>query len=362
MKKKKLLFTANNLEIGGIEKALINLLDNINYEKYEVTLILEKKEGEFLNDLNKNVILKEIKVSECKVLILRKLINFYRKLIFKLFNNNKYDFSCCYATYSYSSNKLALIGSKNSSIYIHSNYSNLYNKEQFLNFFNTRNIDKFKSIIFVSNESKNDFLKYYKNLESKTIVFNNFINVEEILNKSEEKIKQKKDKTKTTFVFVGRLDDSSKKVSRAINLIKETNDTSLWIIGDGKDRKMYEELVKKNKLEERVLFFGSKKNPYPYLKEADYFLLTSDYEGFPVTYLEALVLNKRIITTIPVSDEKIDIKDYAYIISKDEKEMVKEVKKIISNKEKQKSISIDKIQKDRIKELEKVFDGDDYNA
>ena len=41
--KKKLLFTAYNLEIGGIETALVNLLDNIDYDKYEVTLVLEKK-------------------------------------------------------------------------------------------------------------------------------------------------------------------------------------------------------------------------------------------------------------------------------------------------------------------------------
>ncbi len=97
--KKKLLFTAYNLGLGGIEKALINLLDNIDYEKYEVTLILEKKEGEFLDNINKNVIVKEIKVSNCKIGIIRKIINFFRKLKFRLFNNKKFDFSCCYATY-----------------------------------------------------------------------------------------------------------------------------------------------------------------------------------------------------------------------------------------------------------------------
>ena len=47
MKKKKLLFTAYSLEIGGIETALVNLLNRLDYDKYEVTLILEKKEGIF---------------------------------------------------------------------------------------------------------------------------------------------------------------------------------------------------------------------------------------------------------------------------------------------------------------------------
>ena len=62
--KKRLLFTAYNLDLGGIENSLINLLDVIDYDKYEVTLILEKKEGIFLDRINKNVIIKEVKVSE----------------------------------------------------------------------------------------------------------------------------------------------------------------------------------------------------------------------------------------------------------------------------------------------------------
>ncbi len=50
--KKKLLFTAYDLNVGGIEIALINLLNKINYNKYEVTLVLEKKNGSLLKDLN----------------------------------------------------------------------------------------------------------------------------------------------------------------------------------------------------------------------------------------------------------------------------------------------------------------------
>ena len=186
--KKRLLFTANSLDIGGIEKALINLLNNIDYSKYEVTLVLEKKEGLFLKDLNKNVLVKELKVSSSKIVPLRKLINGFRKFIFKLKNNNKYDFSCCYATYSYSANKLALIGSSNSSLYVHSNYEGSYTKEEFKEFFDTRNIDKFKHIIFVSNEAKDYFEKVYPNYKNKLIVLNNFIDTENIKKLSEEKI------------------------------------------------------------------------------------------------------------------------------------------------------------------------------
>lgn len=352
--KKRLLFTAYNLDMGGIEKALINLLNNLDYSKYEVTLILEKKEGIFLKDLNNNVILKELKVSSSKIIPIRKIVNFSRKLLFSLKNKNKYDFSCCYATYSYSGNKLALIGSSNSALYVHSNYRDLYNKKDFCEFFDSRNIDKFKYIIFVSNESKSSFEEVYPDYKDKLIVMNNFIDTESIIKLSKEKIDVEKPDNKL-LVFVGRLDDSSKKISRAINLIKNIPNIDLWVIGDGPDKNMYMDLVKKCNLNTRIKFFGKKENPYPYMLKADYIILTSNYEGFPVTYLESLTLNKDIITTIPVSDDKIDIRDYAYIVSKDETKMVNEVKDIINKPSKKNNISIDKIQKERIKDLEILF-------
>ena len=114
---------------------------------------------------------------------------------------------------------------------------------------------------------------------------------------------------------------------------------------------MYEEYNDGN---DRVKFLGRKTNPYPYMNKADYVILTSDYEGFPVTYLESMVLNKDIITTINTSDESINMKDYAYIISKDEK-MIKEVKDILKSNKKSKNIDLEEIQQVRIKELEKIF-------
>lgn len=355
--KKKLFFAAVDLNVGGIEKALINLLNNINYDKYEVFLYLEKKEGSLLNELNKNVIVKELKVSNNKIIPLRKIINFTKKLIFKFKNKNKYDFSCCYATYSYSAAKLSLIASKNSAIYVHSDYSFIYNEKEYNNFFDTHYIDQFRKIIFVSNESKNNFLKYYNNFNDKTMVFNNFINIDNIIEKSKEKIYLELNNKNKHFIFVGRLDDKSKKLGRAINLVKNIDNIDLMIIGDGPDKYKYESMVKEFHLEEKINFFGMKNNPYPYIKQADYLILTSDYEGFPVTYLEAIALNKRIITTINTSDDEINIKEgFGYIISKDENKMIDEVKRILEDKKKLKQIDFYLIQKSRMIKLEKVFD------
>lgn len=356
-RKKELLFSINDLRVGGIETAIINLLNNIDYKKYNVTLVMEEKTGVLLKNVNKNVKVQELKVSNNKNVIIRKGINFIRKLNFSILNYHKFDFSCCYATYSLSANKIALTASKNNSIYVHSNYRYIYkDKTEFKNFFNCRNISSFRRIIFVANEAEKDFIKIYPELKNKCLVLNNFIDSDKILKLSTEKISETHPKNKKLFVFIGRLDDSSKKVSRAINLLKSLSDVNLLIVGDGPDRKMYEDLVTKNDLSKRVTFVGQKTNPYPYIKLADYVILTSDYEGFPVTYLEAITLHKRILTTIDVSDESINIgKDYATIISMDEKEMLKDVQKELSSPRKIKDIDIKKIQEERLEKLENIF-------
>ena len=353
--KKECLFTANDLNIGGIENSLINLTNNLNNDKYKTTIILEKKEGELLSKLHKNINVKEVKVYNNKNKYIRKIKNYLRKTIYQIYNYNTYDFSCCYTTYSYSANKLALVSSKNNSIYIHSNYNLVYSKEEFYQFFDSRNITKFNKILFVSTESKKDFLEKYPILQKKCLVFNNFINIEEVNRLSDEKINYSKNQK--NIVFVGRLDDSSKKLKRAINLIDKLDGYNLMIVGDGPDKNMYKKEVVKLKLEKKVFFLGKKTNPYPYIKNAKALILTSDYEGFPVTFLEAIALNTKIITTINVTDDQLDIgKDFGLLINKDPKNMLKEIINYLENTSKNRELDLNKIQVNRMKELEKIFD------
>ena len=82
----------------------------------------------------------------------------------------------------------------------------------------------------------------------------------------------------------------------------------LLMVGDGKETKELVKYVEENKLTDRIIFLGNKKNPYPYFKMADYVILTSLNEGYPVVFQEAMILDKKIITT-DVSDAVIDIKE-----------------------------------------------------
>lgn len=361
--KRKLIFFGNDLRIGGIENALVNLINSIDGSKYEVTLVLENKNGELLSSIGDNVIVEQFSVFSSGNKIIRKARNYLHRLWWKYKNKNKYDFSCAFAPYSFMGCDLAKSASKNSSIYIHTDYSYIYkNENEFKDFFESRKIDEFRTIIFVSENAKDNFITAYPNLTNKTTVINNLVNVEKIELLSKERIDDEK-KKEVLLLFVGRLEDKSKKVGRLLETMKylkeKEADAELWIVGDGPDRYKYEEYIIQNNLVDYVSFKGMQMNPYPYIKKADYIVLTSDYEGYPVVYQESMCLKKKIITTLDITDGSIVIPGKrGYIVSKDVEVMKKQIYGIITD-DKLKYVPVDMIDmnKKKMSRLERVFDG-----
>lgn len=364
MKKKKIIFFAYNLCIGGIEKALITLLDKLDYSKYDVTLFLEKKEGELLSKLNKNVKIYNYNICDSKNVIYRKIRNGLKRLKYLMFNYMKYDFACCYATYSKPCSLLSLKSSTNTALYVHGDYTNEFNNdERVINFFENQDIYFFKKIVFVSNESMNNLIKIIPSIKNKSMVINNFIDYKNIIKLSNEKIREKRNLNNKLLVYVGRLDEEVKQISKMIDVVKYLSDNNVgvdfWIIGDGPDYKYYNELIINKELQDNIKMLGSKLNPYPYIKLCDYLVITSLHEGFPVTFLEALVLNKKIISTISVSDDEINLKECGYIVSHDVDKMKEEILDIIKNgNRKFKSVNFDNIYNDRMKKIELLIEGD----
>lgn len=81
----------------------------------------------------------------------------------------------------------------------------------------------------------------------------------------------------------------------------EDRDTKLLILGEGQLRSKLEKLAIELGVAERVLMPGFSVNPWPYLVSADVFVLSSDYEGFPVVLAEAMHVGLRVISTDCVS-------------------------------------------------------------
>ena len=126
-------------------------------------------------------------------------------------------------------------------------------------------------------------------------------------------------------------------------LKKDNKKFRIIFIGDGPDTNFYKEEVKNKKLEHEIVFLGRKKNPYPYYKLCDCVVLSSDYEGYPVVYLESFILDKPIITT-NVSDSE-QIEGQGIVVEKDETEIYKAMKDFI----------------EKGYQITKQFDAKDYN-
>lgn len=302
---KKILFTAHSLGLGGIETSLVSLLKNIDYSKYNITLLLEEAKGDFFSEIPDTVKILEYKTNNSRNIIYRKICNRLKLIKWKIKLKHKYDFSACYATYYKVGASLALAASKNNAIWIHNNYYTLYekNKEKMIAYLNSIMINKFKKIIFVSKESLNDTCSNYPLLQDRAILCNNFIDYNKILKLSKEKIDLHF--TEKVFVNVGRHDEKQKKIHRIIgSTLKLKNQGykfKVLLIGSGSDTDDYKKCVKEYGLDDYIIFMGFQKNPYPYIKMSDAVLLSSDYEGYPVVFIETMILNKPLIST-KVSD------------------------------------------------------------
>lgn len=104
------------------------------------------------------------------------------------------------------------------------------------------------------------------------------------------------------IVTVARVDNQQKRIDRVLDCcirLKENGcDKFIWtIVGDGPDLTHLEEYAKRNNILDCIDFVGRKLNPYPYIKHADVFVLTSDYEAYPMVLIEALSNGTPIICT-----------------------------------------------------------------
>ena len=252
---KKLLFGAYSLDIGGIEKALVILVNKLQEKGYDITLVLEKRQGIFLNEINPKIKIIEYEPSNSKNKIQRKIINLIKRIKFTLKYKNKYDFSASFATYSLPASFVARTASKNCYLWGHADYLTLFdgNTEKMKEFFIEKNYDKFKKIIFVSKEGKDSFIKVFPEMKEKTMVCNNLIDADKRLELSKEKISEEDllkinklentQKETTTFINVGRHQEKQKKLSRLIEastmLKKDNMNFKIIFIGDGPETEEY---------------------------------------------------------------------------------------------------------------------------
>ena len=393
---KKILFSAYSLDVGGIETALITLLKYL-VKDYEITLVLEKKQGVFLEDLPKEIKVITYTPSSFKIRLIRKAINFIKQLSFKLKYKNKFDFSADFATYSMPASFVARTASKNNAIWIHNNYMNFYDNDikQYRKFFKSLKVQDFKKIVFVSNLDKKVFIAQFPELSKSTYVCNNLIDYKKIQKQADEKIpnedlkkifgvdypninldrthkvkldksyqekedKQKKENKKVPiFLNVGRHDEKQKQISRILDATYKLNENGfkfkVLLVGKGTNTKDYEEIIKEKKLN-NVILLGARKNPYPYFKISDCFLLSSQFEGYPVVFVESQILGLPIVTT-NVSDSKKDIDEkFGQVVDNSAKGVYRGMKNFLEKGLKTEKFDPEKFNQNIIEQIKQIIE------
>ena len=367
--KKKILIASFDLAIGGVERSLIGLLNQIDYEKYEVDLMLFKHEGEFLPFLPTGPnLLPEIpayttfrksipeiakeglypiaitrtmakyigsfhgkinKVDEPGYLSIQYGWELTTKWLPKL--NNEYDVAIGFLwPHHFISDK---VNARKKIGWIHTDYSNIYVNKKLEN----QMWNKMDRIVAVSEECSNNFIKEFPSLEAKTTVIENILSPAFILEQANGEISEeiRKKQGKTVLVTVGRLShakglDNAVRVCR--KLVDKGYEIEWYIVGYGPLEEELKGLIQELNIENHFFLLGKKTNPYPYIKASDIYVQPSRYEGKAVTIREAQILGKAVvITNFPTAKSQAQDGVDALITPQSVEGIVEGIQRLIDN-------------------------------
>jgi glycosyltransferase involved in cell wall biosynthesis len=288
--KKKIIIFIPSIEDGGVEKNLYLIanflstkLDNIFLLTYDK--LKEKKfskQIKIINPLFNFIDFKGryLKYFFCLLLLIRMLI-FNRNFLIFSFQANIFTIIIAQLF-----NVKVISRSNSSSI----GWSRNFLKQLIFKYY----FKKADEIIVNSYDFKKEMDKKY-NIKTKCIL--NPFEFTKIDKLSKKKVKKIFKTNTLKLISVGRLTDQKDFITllKCLKFIKRK--VELAIIGKGSEQNKLKNFIFNNKLNKKVKLLGYKLNPFPYLKQADIFILTSKFEGLPNVLIEAQYLKKFIIST-----------------------------------------------------------------
>lgn len=333
----KILFMIPNLGHGGAEKVLVNLVNHMDKEKFDITVMALYDEG-----VNKSFLSKDVKYRACFKRAFKGISQVLKlgtpTFLYSRFVKEHYDI-----VVSYLEGQTARIVSgcndRETKLvsWIHVEQHTFQNAahtfrtiKEMINAYL-----KFDKIVCVSEYVKKDFLKLvpvrnivvlYNTIESKKIkklaseeVPNGFFKANEI-----------------KICGIGTL-KKSKGFDRLLRVHKKLCDAGFpvhtYILGEGEEYKKLAEYVQEQHMEETVSFLGYQINPYKYLSKCDIFVCTSFAEGFSTAATEALIVGTPVCT-VEVSGMKEMLgehNEYGIVTANDEDAFFDGVKGLLEN-------------------------------
>lgn len=384
---KKIAIVTRKIITGGIEKALISMLEIMPKDKFDITLFVMTRGGEFeeyipkhvkikclygeensvkekiIGQLKKADIIGAIKVPLYTILAI-KAQKVYRQELYlsKILpkQTEKFDLAIAYHTPAsfpvrYVSEHLS---AKKKVAWIHSDVEVYKNElESYIEYYK-----KFEKIYCVSKYGKYKFDNQYPKMKYKTEVIYNIINNEQIYNLANEYKAFQDNFDGIKILTVGRLTKQKgcDILPKVVSDILENQFNIRWyVVGDGEERENIIKEIRVLGLEERLVLVGTKNNPYPYFKECDIYVQPSRHEGYCLTLAEAKRFNKPIVTTDFVGAlEQIENNKTGLIVKFNSFEIKDSILKLIKDNEFKKNISknLENINYNNNNTLEKLYD------
>lgn len=340
---KKILFLIPSLTGGGAERTLINLLQKLDYTKFDVDLVVVSKNGVYLENVPPEV--------HCiflyqNVMLVRVLAWLQKKTGFtyllKKASENKirgeYDLGISFLDGNFTDLLFFMKGIKKRYTWVHSSYKTNQNFGKF--YANTKYVQKLKKhryglldgIYFVSNDAKEEFIQVFGQYPKMEVVYN-YIDAVSVLKKAEVTIYSKPNLFH--FVALGSLlpVKGFDRLIRASKIVRESGfDFRVYILGSGPEKKNLEALVHQYHLNTVVNFVGFVKNPYPLLKMANVFMMSSISEALPTVLCEAMILGKAtLVTDCSGCREIVANGTYGLMADQDDHSLAKNMIKYLTN-------------------------------
>ncbi|MBM6614818.1 glycosyltransferase [Desemzia sp. RIT804] len=329
----KILFVGQNLQQGGVQIALINTLKELVKQQHTIDLFLFGA-GDYMTEVPPEVNFfhgtkglqlvatpyhklaqKKLSLDYWYRLVLTLSVRFRNshKFYADLFKHQKtlgvYDVAISYFTdiphgyFNQGTNQFVadFVEARQKIAWIHNDpFEGDFEVEHCRQVYG-----KFERIVCVSKACAMKFKQFLPEYADKVGTVYNFFPLEEILEKARlinSETLNKSDTPLVRLVTVARIDNQQKRLDRILEVGKKLVENDItnfhWeIIGEGPDLKNNQEQIRSAGLDSFIVYRGSQLNPYPAIAQSDLFVLTSQYEGYPMVVNEALILGVPVVTT-----------------------------------------------------------------
>lgn len=335
---KKILFLIHDLSVGGAEKVLVNLVNNFDYSKFDVTVIALFGGGvneKFLNpQVRYKYIFKKPFPANSHIMKL-----FSPKLLHKLFIKEKYDFEVSYLE-GPSARIISGCNNKDTKLvcWIHGVQNTVKRAAfAFRGYTESKNCyKKFNKIICVSESVKKDFKCIYPDISNLQVLYNTN-DTKNILKLKDEIIDN--DNFKNVGIklcSVGRvipIKCFDKLATIHKNLRDDGYNVYTYILGKGPETEKIKSYCIENNIDDSFIFLGYDTNPYKYVSKCDMFVCSSEVEGFSTAATEALIVGTPVVTSFVAGMKEMlgENNEYGVIAENNDEALYQAIKNLLDD-------------------------------